>query len=314
INQLLREDRIGILCLQETHLNDSDVQNIENIYGRRITIHNSSSTSATSSQGVATILNRELVDTAGTQFTEIIPGRATLLRTHWHANKHLTIMNVYAPNPPQDNAAFWQQLLQMVENGKLCKPDLLVGDFNIVEEAIDRIPAKEDSPTAVQNLRSLLRCLNLFDGWRLSEPSKKDFTFPQRGSASRSRLDRIYATNELIMSSQEWSIKTTGVQTDHRLICAHLSTRSAPYIGRGRWNLPSHLLDDDEFKKSAAELGTATIKLMKSTTHLDGNDFPSPIQILHSRFKNDLRELAKRVQKERSPKIRSEINRLSMHL
>ena len=99
LNQLMREAKIGILCLQETHLTKEDEEMINRLYGRRITLHNSSSESASSTQGVSIVLNRELVDVKGIQFSEIIPGRAMILRMHWHADKYLTIMNVYAPNP-----------------------------------------------------------------------------------------------------------------------------------------------------------------------------------------------------------------------
>ncbi|KAH9923247.1 uncharacterized protein B0H18DRAFT_1120513 [Fomitopsis serialis] len=120
LNQLLREDKIGLLCLQETHLNDEEVNMLNNLYGRRMAIWNSPSEAASSRQGVAMVLNRELVDTANVQFYEIVPGRAVLLRFHWHADRYLTVLNVYAPNAPHDNAAFWRLLLQLAETGQLC--------------------------------------------------------------------------------------------------------------------------------------------------------------------------------------------------
>lgn len=165
INQLVREDRIGLLCLQETHLSADDSDTVKKLYGRRLAIWNSPSTTASSQQGVAIVLNRELVDTANVHFQVLVPGRAALLRLHWHAEKRLTVLNVYAPNAPRDNAAFWQLLLSMAERGKYQTPDILAGDFNIVEEAIDRLPAKEDNIAAVTSFRDLLRRFHLHDGW-----------------------------------------------------------------------------------------------------------------------------------------------------
>lgn len=314
INQLLREDKIGVLCLQETHINEADVDTLHNLYGRRVSIWNSCSNTASSAQGVAIVLNRELTDVANVRFQELIPGRAILLRMHWHADRYLTILNVYAPNPPQENAVFWQTLLHMAEGRRYDRPDILAGDFNIVEEAIDRLPAKEDNAPAVQNLRALLHYFKLYDGWRLSEPTRKDFSFPQRGSLTRSRLDRIYATTDLVNSSHTWSIRSTGVQTDHRLASAALNTANAPYVGRGRWTMPLHLLSDDRFLQKLADLGKRTMTELRKLAQTEVRNPAYTVQHAHSAFKQAVQDMARQHMKVTAPKLAAEIRRLTEHL
>ena len=122
-------------------------------------IHISESPRATSAQGVAIILNRELVDVQNVEVKQIIPGRAMILKLHWHQERTLTVLNVYAPNITAENTQFWEKLLGKYNRGSYRKPDVVMGDFNITEEAIDRLPAREDSPTAVQALAKLMRAL-----------------------------------------------------------------------------------------------------------------------------------------------------------
>ncbi|KAH9913936.1 Endonuclease/exonuclease/phosphatase, partial [Fomitopsis serialis] len=310
INQLVREDRIGLLCLQETHLSADDSDTVKKLYGRCLAIWNSPSTTASSQQGVAIVLNRELVDTANVHFQVLVPGRAALLRLHWHAEKRLTVLNVYAPNAPRDNAAFWQLLLSMAERGKYQTPDILAGDFNIVEEAIDRLPAKEDNIAAVTSFRDLLRRFRLHDGWRTSEPTRKEYTFPQRGSLSCSRLDRIYASMNLINSSHTWTIRATSVHTDHKLVSAALTTPNSPFIGRGRWTMPLHLLSDVQFMQDASALGKTAMDRMKTLTDDTTRTPGYSIQHIHAAFKRDIQTLARQRLRVKTPKLAAEIKRL----
>lgn len=215
VNQSMKENKIGVLCIQESHLNEGYIENIHALYGRRLRVMNSEGVRATAAHGVAFILNRELVDIADIHMKEIVPGRAAYINMHWHAEKQITILNVYAPNGATDNQDFWKKLKSEYENNRHPKPDIVLGDFNLVEEAVDRLPAREDPDGPVQELKALLQHLDVYDGWRLAEPTAADFTFPQRGSQQRSRLDRIYTRDPLIRSSASWTIETTGIPTDH---------------------------------------------------------------------------------------------------
>ena len=57
----------------------------------------------------------------------------------------LTIPNVYAPNSPPDNKNFWNELDQAFNTNPFPYLDILLGDFNVVEDAIDRLPSRNDN-------------------------------------------------------------------------------------------------------------------------------------------------------------------------
>ncbi|EPT04799.1 hypothetical protein FOMPIDRAFT_1027560 [Fomitopsis schrenkii] len=255
LHLVAKEQKIGILAIQEAHLDDTHVQRIHDMYGKRLHVINSESARGTEAEGVAFVLNRELVDTANVQAHTLIQGRALYMNIQWHGEEALTLLNVYAPNGHTQNAEFWDAIQREIHSRRLKKPNILLGDLNIVEEAVDRIPMREDASNPVQALRTLLRWLDLVDGWRISEPTTKDYTYPQRGARSCSRIDRIYTSQDLLLASNEWNISTTAVPTDHKMISAMISTPSAPFIGKGRWAMPANIMLDQEYSEHGDRLG-----------------------------------------------------------
>jgi hypothetical protein len=60
INQLLRDKRIGILALQEAHLQDCHVEHLHEMYPKRLHILHSSDPNAPNTKGIAIVLNKEI--------------------------------------------------------------------------------------------------------------------------------------------------------------------------------------------------------------------------------------------------------------
>ena len=310
IHRLMRDKKLGVMAIQETHLTDSDVKIIHDLYGRRIHILNSPDpTCASSARGVAFVLNREMVDTKSATITELIPGRAVSLKMKWHAETDITVVNVYAPNNAKENEEFWSSLREMKHNGRLPRTDVLLGDFNIVEDALDRLPVRDDPVGPQISLRELLVDLSLHDGWQITEPTTRDYTFPQRTSPNRSRLDRIYLSNELLSQSFEWAIESTGVPTDHRMVSARMTTAVAPYIGKGRWTMPLALLADQNFLRSAAHLGAQALKAAEESTKSNARAATSNPQLILTNYKAEVKRLAQAIQKKKVPKLEQAIKK-----
>lgn len=306
LNQMMKEKRIGIMALQETHLTHDDVVTIHNLYGRRLRVFASPSDHASSTQGVAFVLNRELVDVSNVSFDILIPGRAARVRLRWHADKYLTLLNVYAPNEPAANASFWRSLARLVMG--IPHPDVLLGDFNLVEEAADRLPAKEPDEHAILALRDFTSRLSLSDGWRLTDPHRVEFTFPRAGGPSRSRLDRIYTTDELLTRSYKWDIQTSPVRTDHRLVSVKLSCATAPFIGKGRWSLPTALLHDTTFLRSVITAGESILNSAHASAETGCRTNSSNPQLHLYTFKQRVQDLARTRMKKRIPKVQLAID------
>ena len=146
LNQAMRDSRIGIMALQEAHLDESTIERIHSIYGRRLRVFASAAPRTNNAQGVAFVLNRELVDTSNVKISPIIPGRALYIELRWHAGKMIRILNVYAPNAAGENTQFWTDVKGAITRAHLTKPDVMLGDFNITEEPIDRLPARCPGP------------------------------------------------------------------------------------------------------------------------------------------------------------------------
>lgn len=163
IQRFIRSSRISVMCLQETHLTADHVDQLHRpgLFGRRLRIISSHpTTNPTASAGTAFVINRELLSPPHTQHVEHIPGRASSLSLTWAADHSLTITNIYAPNSPHAHAVFWDTIQKDLES-KAIRPDLLLGDFNIVEDALDRSPQHADHAPAIDTLRTLRESINV---------------------------------------------------------------------------------------------------------------------------------------------------------
>ncbi|KAL6297755.1 Endonuclease/exonuclease/phosphatase [Sparassis latifolia] len=263
----MKSEHIGILAIQEAHLDQQYVDRLHHLFGKCLNIHFSAAAHTTNAQGVAIILNKEITNVLNVTATTIIPGRALFLTIPWHGNLNLKILNIYAPNGASENEHFWSDLQSAWEEKHLPPPDILLGDFNIVEDSLDRLPCHPDNASAVSALTDLHLKFNLQDGWRMTFPDSKAFSFLQPSTGSQSRIDRIYTSPHIITSAVDWQIFATAIPMDHHLVSllrprpVHTPSRhrvvnqTAPHIGKGRWTLPLFLLQDTKFAADVDYLG-----------------------------------------------------------
>ncbi|GBE83698.1 hypothetical protein SCP_0507540 [Sparassis crispa] len=233
IHQLIKDKRIGALALQETHLAPEDTARLLQIFGKHLHIISSPDPLSISTRGVALVLNKDITNTANVRSTEVIPSRALLVTLPWHGTLTLHILVVYAPNQSTPNCKFWQNLQTKWSEMGLPTPDLFLGDFNLVEDQLDHSPCHGDALAVTTALQDLRTFFGTQDGWRLTNPEDQNFTYPVLGTSSRSRIDRIYISEELFPTSLDWSIKDTAVCTDHKLTFIRIFNLKAPFIGKG---------------------------------------------------------------------------------
>jgi exonuclease III len=309
INQLLKEQRIAVLAVQETHLTQQHVDNLHRLFGKRLQI-NFSQGPTTNAQGVAIVLNRELTNVQGIQQHTIIPGRAMILELPWHNDLTLTMLNVYAPNAHNDNQAFWESLCSKWEEHNLPQPDMMFGDFNIVEDAIDRLPSHTDPFGPVDKLDEFRSKFNLKDGWRTENPDTKCFSFLQQATGIQSRIDRIYVSENIINSACDWNIERTGLPTDHKMVSTCITDLKSPYIGKGRWTMPHFLLKDNKLIQEIQLLGRG----MESC--LEGNERSPTInpQTTFKHFKDEMIKIIRDKAKVAIPKMERQIKNLHKDL
>jgi hypothetical protein len=241
----------------------------------------------------------------------MIPGRALLARIPWHGDLLLTVLNIYTPNNHTESEAFFKELKLKFETKAFPLPDLMMGDFNVVEDAIDRLPAHTDHEETTQALYDLRALLGLKDGWRQYNGNDKGYTYLQKANMIHSQIDRIYATAKILKPSNEWNISPSPINTDHSLVSAKISNPGLPEQGNGWWQMPMFLLRDQEFQKEAKKLAK---NLENSIDNLTKRTHLANPQILHKEFKTKIKDLAIRRAKQAVPKMENRIKRLETEL
>jgi exonuclease III len=312
INQIMRERKLGILALQETHMTDDLDAKINGLFGKRILTIHSRDEESPNSKGVSLVINKELLNTDNIKSADIIAGRAIAANIPWHGNENLTILAIYAPNRPDENRNFWNELNEKWERMRLPKPDIVVGDFNFVESFVDRLPAHEDRPDVVRSFDRFKSKMKLADGWRLLNPGAREYTYMQAQSEGQpqSRLDRIYASNKIISNSQEWGISPTGgIQTDHWMVTIRVLSDNTPFQGPGRWSLPLFLLRDKILMDQIRELAKTLENDIERCEYRRTTE-RNP-QTLFKTFKQEVATAGRERAKEAVPALKHKIDNLT---
>jgi exonuclease III len=307
--------------ITEAHLDQERLDGLHRIHGKRLKIFHSEYPITRNGRGVAVVLNRALttVDPGDINIVEIVPGRAILINTVWYESERLSALGVYAPNEPANNRNFWEDIhafFASPDNQHHRKPDLILGDCNVVEEAVDRYPRPNEEQQArwqgaVDALDSLKLFLGLSDGWRDAYPHSIRYTFSNHDNSYQSRIDRIYIKNALLETAYEWDIKPSGILTDHQMVSVRVSAANAPEIGKGRWALPLHLLKDKRFMLHCNNKGIELESQLRTMDpgHRDANNNP---QTLWRQYKDGLVRFAREREKAVGPRLDKEIKNLEV--
>ncbi|KAI0670960.1 Endonuclease/exonuclease/phosphatase [Trametes maxima] len=308
INQIVRDNRLAVLAIQEAHLSEERVTNINALFAATLLVINSPDPErATGAKGVAFVLNKKLLGDRTVTTETIIEGRAMMLKYPWAPGKDIKILNVYAPNRETENAAYWERLKEWCDQAPTKKPDVVLGDFNMVESTMDRTPARNDAPVVTEALTRLLRSLNCSDSWRSAHPNERAYTFRQTNSDIQSRLDRIYLKNGLLPKAADWQVTGPGLHSDHQLVTISIANYHAPDLGKGRWAAPLSLLEDAKFLGTMRELA---MKLQEDLNNAPVRSAESNPQTIFASFKSELLKAAKKRTKEWMPKLNKRIETL----
>ncbi|KAL1940025.1 hypothetical protein VTO73DRAFT_9360 [Trametes versicolor] len=318
----MKDRRLGVLLLQEAHLTDERCANIHRMFANRIKVMFSSHpTAPTQREGVAVILNKKIISAKGAEMKVIVPGRAIQLELPWRGGEVRRILCMYAPTSAGvgERTDFFKEVKRYYEtHPHTLKPHLMAGDFNNVEDAMDRAPMSEGGVDAsVEALDDLKRSLGLemVDGWRATYPTARCFTF-HRGTgeaATMSRLDRIYVTPEVGRWTREWGIEQVGVKTDHSLVSVLLTTLTAPEVGKGRPVFPMHLLRDKELAKKMKERGKVAERELMEVKRVGRTNEANPQTVLSS-LKEDWLQMSRDRERDIVPRLIREIDQLEKKL
>ena len=190
---------------------------------------------------------------------------------------------------------------------KKIKPDLMVGDFNMVEDSLDRLPSHSDQGGTTEALDDLKQLLEVEDGWRNTYLQTIAFTYLQsNGLKSQSRIDRIYFKPCITTTAREWNISATGLpHANHKMVSVQIVDENAPNTGPGRWSIPAHLIRDGPLLKYIKERGKeAQQKVNETKNHRTVDSNP---QTIYAKFKRDVLDMAWKRERAIVPKLIQEI-------
>jgi len=173
----------------------------------------------------------------------------------------------------------------------------MAGDFNMVEDSTDKLPAHSDQEDTAEALDNLKQYLGLEDGWRNTFLQKIDSTYLQsNGSKSQSRIDRIYCKPSITTTAREWKITTTGMpHADHKMVSVQIVDEKASQTGRGRWCIPHYLIKDDLLLKYINEKGKETLQKIDENQQCRTEE--NNPQIIYTNFKKDILNMARKREK-----------------
>ncbi|KAE9394275.1 hypothetical protein BT96DRAFT_756146, partial [Gymnopus androsaceus JB14] len=315
IRLMVLQKQIGVLVVGEAHMDDERRDEITRIHGNDLKIFYSKLPDSRNKAGIAVVFNMRITNTIGIQMYEVVAGHAIIIETNWHNDERISILAVYAPNTDSaTNAAFWGKIEDFYDrHPRIKKPNILLGDLNMVEEPLDRLPACSD-PTAITSSFDSLKCsLQLEDGWTNTYPDTLKYTFKQNISGQRlrhSRLDRIYIRAQDMEHTFEWKIEQTAVDTDHSLVSVRFTSETAPVIGRGRWISPPHLMYDKAIMTFIETEGIRAENMILDLEAQDEWDANHNAQTVWADFKKRFVELARKRSKIVMPHLTKKISEL----
>ena len=313
INSTIRDNKIAILALQETHLDEERVETIETCFGKSFNLYYSSDLEEPRTKnGVAIIINKALIPAGDVLLHVLVPGCAIMIQLKWPDNKQLSIINVYVPVSRRKQPEFWASVETRRREKTLPCPDFLLGDLNITEDAIDKAPPKYDDHRAAGTLRDIRLSWEIQDQWRHTHPNTKQYTYRSftNERTRLSRLDRIYSARRHSQTIFEWKTQFTAVPTDHCLVSLKFAPKDAPYIGNGRWTWYIPSLNEESLLDKIVSKGLVIQTKFENLENGTTTREETNPQTLWETFKDDLQKIAKADANKSRQKINTCINKL----
>ena len=313
VNRIMSVQNIAILAIQEAHLDDTLLNRVNQLYGKRITIISSPDPNTPrASAGVAFAINKRLIKPNNITIFELLEGRALALKIQWHDNEETTLLNIYTPHTRASQPEFWNKVDTRKQLYRLRNPDFMLGDFNVTEDTVDRYPPHPDDANAITALRNVRHKWGLHDAWRHAYPNYKVYTYraTHNDNPIKSRLDRIYITPQVSQHSYNWQHGATPVPTDHWLVLVRFAPRDSPYIGNGRWSLNTHSLNNKNLTSALIEHGMILQQALNNTAEAHTDRNTTNPQLLWKQYKNTITSTAKKHNKETYYKFNSRISAL----
>jgi hypothetical protein len=185
-----------------------------------------------------------------------------------------------------------------IENNNL-ENIIIAGDFNFVVSTNDR---NTNSYTQTDNTyRSKWIQFetkhNLLDSFRNLYPNRRLYTFSQSGGNSKSRIDRVYFSSNMIGRVQKTTFENNQ-ESDHKVVKVKIEKEIE--VGRGTWMFNTSLLKDEVYTNEVPNI------IRKYTNDNQRFRFPN-YRTAWEFFHKDIINFSKTFSKEKAKKERRDI-------
>lgn len=240
----LREKRIGIYCLQDTHFTTALEPYIRSEWGGEVYFNSFTS----NARGVCILFSNSI---SYKVFRSKKDERGNMLILDLELEgKRFTLVNIYGPN--EDSPDFFlkvQEIIEEYDNEYV----IICGDFNLVQnQELDTFNyLNVNNPNAKDIVLNLKEELNLTDPFRELYENSRQYTWRKRNPVKQARLD-FFLVSEAIMPSVNDVKIISSYRSDHSTVALSLEINEFKN-GKGLWKFNTSLLKDkiyiEEVKK-----------------------------------------------------------------
>jgi exonuclease III len=252
LSTIIRKNQIDVIGLQETKLKTKDEEEL-NLENPKMILISNPAEDGNAKAGTAFILNKDKMKNKTWTHTILIQGRLSVLTFKNTETQTFNIINLYSPNDLRLKKEFYKRVLQIISSQQWENP-ILIGDFNMVEQAIDRLPEHQDDNALTKRVNQIINKLEVVDGWRKDEEEAREYTYSQKTPFAAARIDRIYVAKQIIQMANDWHINETYNLSDHRMVTVTLTQTGLPEIYKGLWRLGSATEQLPAFRKRIKKL------------------------------------------------------------
>lgn len=230
--------KVDILCLQDTHLIDSDIKQISNIWKGQFILNGN----RTNARGTAFFFSNnfeyELIDVK-----KDIEGNLLIVNLKF-SDMSIKIINLYSPN--QDTPQIFENIKDAIESAE---QDYVIfcGDLNMVLDPM----LDSYNYININNPRSRNKCIdiikknNLVDVYRHFNTDKKRYTWRRRNPVKQARLDYIISSNTLLDIVKSCDI-LPSYRSDHSPVKINIMINKF-VRGRGVFRMNTELLKNENY-------------------------------------------------------------------
>ena len=254
-----KKDKYDIICLQETHLIESDLPMIKKEWP--FPVHLVAGTS--NSKGLITLFSNKL---SSSNINMKYVNERCMISQVLVNSENVLIYNIYAPCVESEKPKFLIFIKNLVVLNTFNEQDhiLIVGDFNtVLDNKLDIVSGLPHNVKTVEKFNNVVNELLLVDIWRSAHPHRKEFTWSKVNPFVARRIDYIFASENLFPFCKDPTIKHLGF-SDHKATTVYFDFTTFKR-GPSFYKFNTSLLQDLEFVNIVSE----EIKRIKSIPDLD---------------------------------------------